>query len=253
MTIKITRIFRYPVKGLSAQSLDKVTLRPDLGIPDDRRFALAHAATQFDASAPKWLPKTGFMMLMRDERLATLETAYDEADETLSVFRKGRRVARGRITTPVGRAVIEDFFAAYMKREAVGKPRLLEAPEGHMFSDHRACVLSLIGAASITDLERVVGESVNPIRFRPNLIFEGAAPWDELKWPDREITIGGVRLKVTKRIDRCAAVNVDPQTAERDMNIPKALQRGFGHIDMGVYARVMTEGSIAVGDELGLS
>src|SRR3990167_1712383 len=144
--IKVAQILRYPVKGLSAQSLNQVRLRPGLGVPDDRRFALAHAATRFDASAPKWLPKTGFLMLMRDERLAALETTYDESDGTLSIFRKGRRVARGNITTPVGRAVIEDFFAAYMNREAAGKPRLLEAPEGHMFSDHQACVLSLIGS-----------------------------------------------------------------------------------------------------------
>ena len=41
----------------------------------------------------------------------------------------------------------------------------------------------------------------------------------------RTLAIGETRLKVVKRIVRCAAVNVDPDTAERDLAIPQALQR----------------------------
>ncbi len=52
------------------------------------------------------------------------------------------------------------------------------------------------------------------------------------------------------RIERCAAINVDPETAARDMNIPMALQRGFGHVDMGVYTKVLTAGVITVGDRI---
>ena len=37
---------------------------------------------------------------------------------------------------------------------------------------------------------------------------------------------------------------------ERDLNLPKDLQRGFGHIHMGVYAAVTNAGEIAFGDEL---
>ncbi len=34
------------------------------------------------------------------------------------------------------------------------------------------------------------------------------------------------------------------------MNLLKALQRGFGHIDMGVYAEVIGGGEIATGDQI---
>ncbi len=50
---------------------------------------------------------------------------------------------------------------------------------------------------------------------------------------------------MTARIDRCAATQVNPETAARDMHLLKALQRGFGHIDMGVYAE-----AIATGDRI---
>ncbi len=250
MTMIAAHIHRYPVKGLSAEELDSVELTPGRGVPFDRRFALARASTRIDPDNPEWLPKTSFLMLMRNARLATLTTRFDEAAGTLSVLRDGKKLAGGNITTPVGRALIEDFFSAYMQAEAGGKPRLVESPGEHMFSDHKNAVLSLINLASVRDLERVAGQEIDPVRFRGNVQIEGAEPWAEFGWLGREITIGGARLRVTQRIDRCAAINVDPATGERDMNLVKALKSGFGNIDMGVYARVIEGGTIRPGDEI---
>jgi uncharacterized protein YcbX len=139
-----------------------------------------------------------------------------------------------------------------MAGAARGAPHLVEAP-GHMFSDTRDKVVSIINLASVHDLERVVRQPVEPLRFRANLYIEGAPAWSEFEWVGKDIAIGDARLTVTKRIDRCAATNVNPETAERDRNIPRALQRGFGHIDMGVYAKVVTGGTIATGDSLSVS
>ncbi len=52
---------------------------------------------------------------------------------------------------------------------------------------------------------------------------------------------------------RCAAVNVDPVTAERDMNIPQALMQMYDHADCGVYAQVIAGGTITTGDPVELS
>ncbi len=250
MPITIAHIRRYPVKGLSAEALASVVLEAGEGVAGDRRFALAHTPMHFDRDSPRWLPKTSFLMLMRNERLAALDTRFDAATGVLTVFRGEHEVARGRITEPVERAVIEDFFAAYMKGEARGKPRLLEAPPGHMFSDHASRVISLINLASVRDLERVVGAPVDPVRFRANLYFEGAEAWADFAWVDTDIAIGTARLRITARIDRCAATNVDPASGARDMNIPKALKRGFGHVNMGLYATVTAGGPVSVGDEI---
>ena len=67
---------------------------------------------------------------------------------------------------------------------------------------------------------------------------------------DRTLAIGDARLKVVKRIVRCAATNVDPETAARDLDIPHTLMRSYGHADCGVYAEVIADGSIAVGDAI---
>lgn len=248
---RIARLCRYPVKGLSAESLQSVTLAPGEGLPEDRRFALAHAGTRFDAANPEWLPKRSFLMLMKNERLALLESRYDAQTTTLEIWRGGKRVARGQLATPVGRAVIEDFFGAFMRAEALGKPKLVEAP-GHMFSDAREKVVSLINLATVADLERVVGRPVDPLRFRGNVYVEGLPAWAEFDWLGREIAIGGGRLHIARRIPRCPATDVDPTSGARDMTIPRTLMAAFGHADLGLYATVTAGGAITIGDGIRL-
>ncbi|MBM3346199.1 MAG: MOSC domain-containing protein, partial [Betaproteobacteria bacterium] len=76
MPISVNAIHRYPIKGLSAEPLERVTLATGRCLPHDRRFALARASTVIDPVRPEWLPKTHFFMLMRDERLAELRTRF---------------------------------------------------------------------------------------------------------------------------------------------------------------------------------
>ena len=57
-----------------------------------------------------------------------------------------------------------------------------------------------------------------------------------------------VRLKIVKRIVRCAATEVDPDTGIRDLQIPRTLMKTYGHADCGIYGEVIEGGTIAVGD-----
>ena len=117
------------------------------------------------------------------------------------------------------------------------------------FSDVAKKVVSIINLASVAALEGAVGQPVDPLRFRANLYVRGWPAWHEFDLLDREIHVGGkVRLKVVKRIVRCAATNVDPVTAARDLNIPKTLMQTFNHMDCGIYAEVIEGGDIAAGN-----
>jgi len=247
MDTAVAKIYRYPVKGLSAQILPEVTLTPGEGLPDDRRFAITHSASTFGSSKAEWRQKKDFLQLAKNERLATLESDYDSATGILTIRRNGRQVARGQITNPTGRLLINQFFAAYMKGETPGTPCLVEAP-GVMFSDTREKYVSILNAASVADIERVVNAPVDPVRFRANLVLDGLEPWAEAKWIGHSIAIGGAVLEVVEQIGRCAATEVNPATATRDINIPLALQRGYAHCNCGVYTRVVQGGRIAAGD-----
>lgn len=246
--MRIATIHRYPVKGMSPERLERVALSPGQGLPHDRAFALAHGSTRFDPAAPAWMDKDNFLMLKRNERLAALETAYDPASGILTVKREGKPVARGHLGQSIGRATLEQFFAAWLKGDIRGAPRLVQA-EGHVFMDIPEPTITLINAASLADLERVVGRRLDPLRFRANLLIDGAEPWAEFAWTGRRLRLGtGVAVEVLDRIERCAAINVEPGTGKRDLQIPKALQSGFGHVDFGIYLRVIAGGDVAEGD-----
>jgi uncharacterized protein len=251
MDFSVDQIYRYPVKGLSPEKLARTTLVAGQGIAGDRRFAIAHGSTVFDAETPAWMPKHNFLMLAKNERLALLRTVYDDATGTLTIERNGRQVVRADISTQTGRTLVEQFFAAFMGSESRGSPKLVEAP-GHMFSDTARKVVSLIGLASIADIERVARAPVDPLRFRANLYLAGTRAWEEFDWLGREIAVGQARLRVLDRIDRCPATSVNPSTAQRDMNLPRLLQDGFRHIDCGVFAEIVAGGEIAPGDAVTL-
>lgn len=247
--ITLAQIYRYPVKGLSPEPLDRVALRPGEGLPQDRRFALGLGTTRFDPAAPAWMPKTKFLMLMKNERLARLRTRFVDGAGILSIEAESERRIDADLASASGRAAVEDFFAAYMGEEAQGRPQLLEAP-GHMFSDGARKVVSIIGLSSVGDLERAMGRQVDPRRFRANFYVAGGRPWEEFDWIDREFRVGAVRLRGFKAIKRCAATNVDPGSGARDLNIPLALAEKFGHVNTGIYADVLDDGTVALGDVL---
>jgi hypothetical protein len=243
-TPHVAALYRYPVKGLSPELLPSVELKAGETLPFDRAYAIENGGGRFDPEAPKHLPKVNFLMLMRDERLATLGTTFDEQTETLTISREGKQVARGQLTTKLGRQLIEQFIAAYMKSELRGAPKIVLAP-GHSFSDVPVKCLHIVNLASVRDLERVVGRPVDPLRFRANIYLDGLPPWVEFQWLDKELAIGTTRLAVFKRTQRCEATNVDPVTGARDMAIPATLQRSWGHMDFGIYAKIVQGGRVA--------
>lgn len=245
--MKISAIYRYPVKGLSPEALEAIDLQAGETIPCDRIYAIENGLGRFDPEAPRHLPKIVFLMLMRNERLATLDATFEEDTQTLTLRREGKQVARGALNTSIGRVMIEQFLAAYMKDDLRGPPKIVFA-DSHSFSDVAAKCLHIVNLASVRELERAAGRPINPLRFRPNVVIEGAEPWEEFSWLDRTIRMGCASLEVFDRTVRCAATEVDPATATRDIALPALIERTYGHSDFGIYARVTAPGRIARGD-----
>ncbi len=246
---QIASLYRYPVKGLSPEPLPRVVLGVGQTFPADRRYAIENGPSGFDPAAPAWLPKTHFLMLMRNERLAGLRTRFEDRTHLLTIQEDGRETARGDLETAEGRAAIEQFFAENFASDLKGPPKVLLGG-GHSFSDVARKVVSIINLSSVAAIEDAVGQPVHPLRFRANLYVSGWPAWHELELLDKTLGVGDVRLRIVKRIVRCAAVNVDPERAVRDLEIPHTLMRRFGHSDCGVYAEVIAGGAMAVGDAI---
>jgi uncharacterized protein len=252
----VVAIYRYPVKGLSAEKMERVVLTPGECLPHDRQFAIALGSTRFDPQHPEWLPKIHFVMLMRDEKLAQLQTRYNAESGVLAISKNGRVLLHARITDAEECKLVGEFFTNFLADAINGPLRIVSAP-GHAFADAGRKpnattdkYVSLINRSSIAALETAVGVAVDPIRFRANIYFDGASAWSEHDWIDRELDLGAARLRVISPITRCAATQVNPVSAKRDLDIVAALGRAFGHTNMGVYAEVVAGGEIAVGDAL---
>ncbi|MEZ5775572.1 MAG: MOSC domain-containing protein [Hyphomicrobiaceae bacterium] len=242
-------LFRYPLKGFSGEALERVVLEAGETFPLDRAYAVENGPGRFDPDEPRHLPKINFLMLMRNERLATLQIHLDPDTAILAVYRAGKQVARGDLGTRLGRQMIEQFLAAYMKADLRGAPRIVHAA-GHSFSDTIEKCVHIVNLASVRELARMLDRPLDPRRFRANIHVDGLPPFAEQRLVGSTLAIGSARLSVFAPTSRCEATNVDPETATRDLAIPQALERSFGHSDFGVYATVAEGGGIAVGDEV---
>jgi len=246
----VRALYRYPVKGLSPEALERTALRVGQTIPADRLYAIENGPCGFDPAKPAYFPKQRFLMLMRNERLAALRTRFDEENNTLTIQLDGCEAAHGDLHTREGRLAIEAFMRRFMPKELRGPPKVLHA-EGHSFSDVAKKVVSIINLASVATIKTAVGAPVDPLRFRGNLYVFGWPAWQEFDLVGTTLKVGGnARLKVVKRIERCAATNVDPETGIRDLNIPRTLLENFEHTDCGVYAEVVAAGEVVVGDTI---
>jgi uncharacterized protein len=248
MPATVAALYRYPVKGLSPETLTSAPLTADAHFPGDRLFAIANGPSSFDPRAAAHLPKITFLMLMRQERLAKLSTRYDDASHVLTVAQGGQVLAAGDVTTPEGRAAIEAFFAAYCRDELRGPPKFLSGPPGFRFMDSRSGFLSIIDLASVSAIAAVAGRAkLDPLRFRANVHVEGLGAWGEFALVGQRMWLGGALVEITKPIDRCAATDVDPSLGIRDIRMVDLMERSFGHHDCGVYARVIEGGVVTPG------
>ena len=242
----VASLHRFPVKGLAGESLDAVDLASGAGVPDDRRFAILRGDTAFDPASPRWVAKEKCVMLVRDHALARLRLGYDPATCALALSAPGVAPLETSLATGDGRARAAEYVARIAEPKG-GPPRIVEA--GAMsFTDVPENCISIVGQASIDALSAAAGHDLHPMRFRANVYLAGGAPFAEFGWIGREVALGGVVVRPFARIPRCAATSVNPDTAQRDLTVPKALKQHFGHVDMGVYAEVVRAGRVSVGD-----
>jgi uncharacterized protein len=245
----IVSLVKYPVKGMRGISFQRVFLKAGEGIPFDRAYAIENGGRRFDSQNPKWLPKTSFLQLMQHERLARLSLGFEEGGSVLILFRDGQQVAKGALETKLGRQMIEQFLAAFMKAELRGPPRIVSAP-GHSFTDIAEKALHIVNLASVNELSRVAGMELDPLRFRANVYIEGLPAWEERQWCGKIIACGDAKLKVFAETSRCEATSVDPKTALRGFSLPAMLLRTWGHSNFGVYAKVLSDGEAATGSAI---
>ena len=245
---RIASLYRHPVKGFTPERLARVELAAGECFPCDRLYAVEDGPSGFDPAAPGHVSKMKFTVLAKIPEVAKARTAYDAATGVLTAHAEGRPDFAGDLRGDDGRRGFETWLADLLGDEIQGPLRVIEGPGGHRFMDSRSGYVSIVNLASVRDLEARLGRPVDPLRFRANLYVEGWPAWVENDWTGRAMRVGEARAEVLKPIVRCAATHVDPVTAERDIELVKALFDHYGHMFCGIYLKVEAGGAVREGD-----
>lgn len=245
MEALVTGLFRYPIKGFSPEPMAQADLVPGRAIAQDRRWVVENGPSGFDPAAPAWVPKMRFAVLAAHPVVASARTQVRGTH--LAASAPGHSDFHGDLAEEAGREGFADWVRGVLGEDARDGVRVLEAPDYH-FLDHPAGHISIVNLASVRDLEARIGKPVDPLRFRANIYVEGWPPWAENDWKGKNLLLGFARATVFAPIVRCAATEVDPQTAKKDLPLVEHLFEQYGHRDCGIYVQVTHGGTVRVGD-----
>ncbi len=233
--MRITELWRYPVKSMQGESLAAARIGPH-GIEGDRGFALLDRTSGMTLTArrePPLLYATGH--LVGAQVVVRLPNGVEtDDDEVLSAW-IGRDVAL--VAASDDTATYE--IAADAEHEDVSPWHRWNGPGGAFHDSARARV-SIIGEQTLRDW---------PVRrFRPNVVVGGGGEDDLV---GSVVRIGTeVELDVVAQIQRCVMVTrPQPGGIERDLDVLRTVNRERGAL-LGVGALVNAGGTITVGDTL---
>jgi uncharacterized protein YcbX len=208
----IAALWRYPVKSMAGERLDRVTVSTS-GLAGDRIVQVYRA----------------------DGRVATARTHPKLLGHHATLDASGNPLVDGRHWLDA--SVAEDV------QRVVGPGAML----AHDESDDRFDVLPLLVA---TD-GAIAAFGRDERRLRPNIVIGGVEGLAERTWPGRELRIGDVRIGVESLRGRCVMTTFDPDTLAQDPNVLRDIvQRFDGRLALNCY--VIEGGEIAVGQPVEL-
>lgn len=245
MTAHLAQIVRHPVKSAGYEELASVALEPGRVLPWDRHWAVAHAAAAFGARPTGWASKMNFLRGWAEPRLMAVSAALEPEARRLTLMHPD-----------LGAIVLwpddePDRLIAWLRPiwpDTRPEPAHVVSVAGQAMTDVPEPWVAIAGHATNRAVGQRLGKPLSVHRWRANLWLEGLAPWEEFDLLGREIAIGPVRLRVEERITRCRATGANPATGRQDADTLGALEAGWGHQDFGVYARVLTAGTVRTGD-----
>lgn len=243
MTARVSHLWRHPVKGIGCEALDRIDLTTAQPMPGDRAWALLH---QGGAETDAWQPRRNFLVVAYGPKLAQIG-ARTLTNGTLELTHPDLDTLLFNPATDGPRLI--DWVRPLWPEQHSTPHRLVRSPAQGM-ADNGSAQVSLMNHASLRAVSHKLGQDLDQRRFRGNIWVDGLAPWEEFNLVGKTIRVGGIQLKITAPIERCRATEANPITGQRDTDPVKTLSDGWGHRDFGVYATILSDGLLSVGDEV---
>ena len=250
--MKVIELWQFPIKGFGGSQKETAALIPNSYFPNDRHFAVSvgRAKTK-NASPGTWFPKAHFLQLMLHEAGAEYTCHYQvyNSQQKLELLQNGTRCLCINPAIESERRKFEDFIATRFADQLSGVPQLMEC-KNQAFTDQSTPLVSIVSKASLNTFANATNTLPDNRRFRINIVTDGENAFAEADMMGKTIRCGEAILLIEKPVGRCAAINVDPDTACRSNRDYVGLMRKyFGHSNLGVFAKVLSAGAIKIGDK----
>lgn len=242
MTATLAQIWRHPIKAVGREALDEVTLTAGAWLPYDRLWAVSHARSKLDGDG--WAMGVNFLRGVTDPALMAVSCVLDDDSGDLALTHPTAGEIRFNPNRDPERFI--DWIGTVWSPDLPAPTGLYRAADAHV-TDMPDPWLSIGSLASNRALGQRMGQDLSPERWRANLWIDGTAPWAEKEWIGKTVTIGDATLKITSEITRCKATMANPETGRRDADTLGALN-ALGHQEFGLYAEVISSGTIRTGD-----
>lgn len=246
----ITHLWRWPVKGLGGQSLDEVKLEAGHLLPFDRAFAIENGPSGFATGQPVHIAKRNFICMVHQPATGRMSAAYDEASGLLHITTLDGLTL---LVDPAQPDALEALAAELVPEGVRGPLRLCRADDpagGHGFTDVPDRWISLQNQTSLDEVAEASGAPLDPRRLRANMLLQGWDAFAEEALVGQIIEIGQAKIEIMEPINRCRAIDVNPDSAQLDRNLVRSLVDLRGLRSLGVYARVVEGGTIRTGQRV---
>lgn len=243
----VTEILRHPIKSHSREAVSAAVLEAGKTLPWDRVWAVAHSESTVDGAC--WAPCQNFSRGSKAAGLGAITSKLDEARGTITLQHPDLPDLSFDPDTEGDKLIA--WSAGLIPSNRAASARVVRAAE-RGFTDSDFPSITLGNRVSHRAVEQRIGHPLSIHRWRANIWCDGLAPWEEFDWIDREVRLGTAVVIPRERTDRCLATHNNPETGKRDADVLSALE-SWGHADFTVRAEVVVDGTVAVGDTVGLA
>jgi uncharacterized protein len=234
---RISDIFRYPVKSMAGERLESARLGWH-GVEGDRRLALRRFV---ERGAFPWLTASRLPELLLYQPIGRQPSSGEPLPSHI-------RAPDGKEYGLDDEALLEEIATRHG-----ADLELMQLAHG-IFDE---AVASAIALGTIRSIAREAGVDADVRRFRPNLVIDTkeSGPFEEDRWVGQILQFGGEEdgpaISVTLRDQRCAMINLDPDTAAKNAKVMQTVVRMNDNY-AGVYGTVIKTGEVRVGQVVGL-
>jgi uncharacterized protein YcbX len=233
--LQVAELWRYPVKSLQGERLDSAKLTEE-GLEGDRRYAIYDVETGFGLTGrrhPELLFASARLLEGGAVEITLPDGSVAANDSDLSAW-LGRPVA---LVPAEDRAERRYENPADFEHEPESVWNPFVGADG-AFHDNATARVSLVSTGTIGSWDRR--------RFRPNVLLEGEG---EDGLVGSAVALGGARLDVGMRIERCVMTTRPQPGIERDLAVLRTIARERDAC-LAVGALVTQPGTVRVGDAL---